>query len=67
LRVVTPDAARREVGRHVAVIDDGEHQPRADGAEIDLLDETLQLDDADMVEHRRLDPRRAQAGRQKAG
>ena len=62
-----PDAARREVGRHVAVIDDGEDQPRADRTEIDLLDETLQLDDADVVEHRRLDPRNAQAGRQKAG
>ena len=60
-------AARREICRHVAGVDDAEDEPRADGADVDFLDEALQLDDADMVEHRRLDARGAQAHREKAG
>jgi hypothetical protein len=67
LRVVTRTRRGARFGGHVAAIDDRDDQTRADRAEIDLLDEALQLDDADMVKHRRLDPRNAQAGRQKAG
>ena len=62
-----PHPARRVLGaacrRRPTTAD---HQPRADGPQVDLLDEALQRDDADMVEHRRGDPRRAQPHRQEA-
>ncbi len=58
---------RRETGRHVACVDDAKDEARADRADVDLLDEAAQLDDADMIEHRRLDARGAQAHREKSG
>ena len=60
-------AVRRETGGHVAGVDDAKDEARADRADVDLLDEAAQLDDADMIEHRRLDARGAQAHREKAG
>ena len=60
-------AVRREIGGQVAGVDDAEDEARADRADVDLLDEAAQFDDAHMVEHRRLDARGAQAHREKAG
>ena len=67
MRVVTRTRRGARLLRHVAGVDDAQDEPRADGADVDLLDEALQFDDADVVEHRRLDARGAQAHREEAG
>ena len=46
--------------------DDADHHARADGPQVDFLDKALQRDDADAVEHRGGDARRAQRHRQEA-
>ena len=58
------DPARNLLLRHAVGADDADHHARADGPQVHFLDKALQRDDADAVEHRRGDPRRAQRHRQ---
>ena len=53
LRVVSRTRRGARLAGMSPAIGDAEHEARADVAEVDLLDEALQRDDADMVEHRR--------------
>ncbi len=62
-----PDPARNLVSRHAVGGVDADHHARADGPQVDFLDKALERDDADAVEHRRSDPRRAQRHRQETG
>ena len=62
-----PDPARNLLLRHAVGADDADHHARADGPQVHFLDEALQADDADAVEHRRGDSRRAQRHRQETG
>ena len=61
-----PHPARREARGNATGVDDPQHEARAGRPEIDLLNETLQRDDADMIEHRRPRPLGAQPHRQKS-
>lgn len=58
---------RCEVSRQLTGVGDANDEAPAGWADVDLLDEALQFDGADVVEHRRFDARRAQAHGEKAG
>jgi hypothetical protein len=50
--------------RHAVGGNDADHHARADGPQVDFLDEALQRDNADAIEHRGRHSRRAQRHRQ---
>jgi len=52
--------------RHAVGADDADHHARADGPQVHFLDEALQGDNADAVEHWGRHSRRAQRHRQEA-
>jgi hypothetical protein len=61
-----PHARRRRIARQPFGAGDAQHETRAGAAQIHLLYEAGQKPDSDARQDRRVDPRRAPAGREKA-